>query len=144
MTTPFEHDLSELRALLQNETDFAKTAGVFHDGLVNSSAFLAHCHPAAKPMCDRLRRMVETGISQVTKRPVSLEPFMLLRCPQTDFFHGGAPFGSGVVAYFYFDKLGQGMAIAPAILGANTAFVRLSSLDVPSGAHVVRGHGSKA
>jgi hypothetical protein len=115
---PFEHDLNELRALLQNETDFAKTATAFHDGLGNDSAFHAHCHWADDPMCDRVRHLVEAGISHLTKRPISLRPFMLLQCPRTDFFHGGTPLDLGIVVYFYFHELGQGMAIvSPETLG---------------------------
>ncbi len=148
---PFEQEIGELRELLQSEPEFKKTVDVFHDRLAMNDSFMRHCHAAAQPMCERVRRMVEAAVSRTTGRSVSLRHFLLMRCPQTDFFHGGTEHGTSLVMYFYFEKIDQGMAIlspasahapsAPTAPVAPTAFIRITSLPLPRGATVSRGRG---
>jgi hypothetical protein len=66
---------------------------------------------------------------------------MAFRCPQTDFFHGASPMGTSMVAFFYFEKIDQGMAVVPVSLEGSMAFVRITTCELTGNAWTMRNKG---
>ena len=116
--------IERLSELLETAQDLYQVADYFHDQLGNEPD-LHESSEAAEH--EELRVALQMAGRRALNSEQDLDPLMILRWEDRDFYHGVGHLGSKFVVFLYFEKHRKGLMI---IVAEETHFVRFTTFDI--------------